>query len=182
VMTELIAWLIGSIARAALPSEAVDTPTETAAVRERASLAEPTVIAHGSDRGAVLLQGVAGVLDDQLSKTDRTRLGRKVLNKSRVAMAEGTFPASGTLTVTTDVPLRMKDPAAEPRFISGVFTLADDGALASIVVAPKLQNSRFLVTAIDDTDNDGHDDLQLRVIGPEGESERLVTWQDGHAN
>lgn len=181
-MTELIAWLIGSIARAALPSEAAEMPTETAAVHERAAMAEPTAIAHGSDRGAMLLQGVAGVLDDQLSKTDRTRLGKKVLNKTRVAMAEGKFPGSGTSVVTVNVPLRSKDPAAAPRFISGVFTLADDGALASIVVAPKLQNSRFLVTAIDDTDNDGNDDLQLRVIGPEGESERLVTWQDGHAN
>lgn len=178
VMTDLIAWMIAALAHAAVAPEPATASVEPAP----AAMAEPTAIAHDSERGAALRQGVAGVLDAQLSKSDRTRLGKKVLSARRVAMAEGHFPAGGTAVVTVNVPLRMKDPAAEPRFISGVFTLADDGALASIVVAPKMQASRFELTAIGDTDGDGSDDLQLAVFGPDGEGQRLVTWQDGQAN
>jgi hypothetical protein len=146
-----------------------------------AALHQPTEIRHRSDEGALMLAGVRVVLDGQLSSSDRRRLGRKVLSESRVRLIDGTFPAGGTTLVTVNVPLRLTDPAAEPKFISGVFTLDDTGALAAIVVAPKMQAQRFDVEAIGDSDGDAMDEVVLAVAGAEVPERRMVSWADGAA-
>jgi hypothetical protein len=139
----------------------------------------PTVLSHRTDEAIALLAGVRTTLDEQLSGTDRRRFGRKVLSASRVSMTHGAFPSGGTTVVTVNVPLRAKDPLAAPRFISGVFTLDDGGALASMVVAPKMQTQRFDLARIGDLDGDGFDDLELAITGDGSDERRTVHWADG---
>jgi hypothetical protein len=159
------------------PSDA-DAP----ATLDRARLHEPVAISHASDEAVAMLAGVRTVLDDHLSDADRRRLGRKVLSASRVLMVGGTFPASGTTVVTVNVPLRSKDPLAEPRLISGVFTLDATGTLVEIVVPPKMGSKRFDLRAIGDVDSDGFDDLELAITGGGSDEHRIIDWHDRPAD
>lgn len=146
------------------------TPTEPATA--------PTVIAHRSEEATALLAGVRTTLDEHLSDADLRRLGRKVLSESRVRMTHGAFPMGGATVVTVNVPLRSRDPSAQPRFISGVFTLDGAGTLASMVVAPKMQAQRFDLARIADLDGDGFDDLELVITGGGSDEHRIIRWND----
>src|SRR5690349_2269869 len=108
MLSSLLSWMNASLAH----TIALSMPTKEAAEPPSTAMREPTAIALDSDEGATLLAGVRTVLDEKLSHSDRTRLGRKVLSAKRVHMAAGTFPGSGSAIVTINVPLRMKDPAA----------------------------------------------------------------------
>ena len=139
-------------------------------------LHEVTAISHRTDEALALLDGVRTALGDRLSDADRRRLGRKVLSDSRVKMVSGAFPSNGTTVVTVNVPLRNKDPLAEPKFISGVFTLDAAGSLADVVVPPKMQAQRFDLQRIGDVDRDGFDDLELAITGGGSDERRIIDW------
>jgi hypothetical protein len=143
------------------------------------AFAEPVVIAHDTAEGETLLGGTRTALDTQLSETDRRRLGKKVLSKSRVEIVRAELPGDADAVVTVNVELRRKDPTNPVRFISGVFTLDATGTLAHVIVAPKMRAERFDLVGIGDTDGDAHDDLLLNVTGDNTSSQRVVTWSEG---
>lgn len=172
-----LTWLLAMLVLPPLSVALGDVSSAEAAAPE--AMRAPTELRHDGEDGTRMLTGVRATLDAELSSTNRRRLGRKVLSPARVRLVEGTFPGGGTTVVTVNVPLRLTDPAAEPRFISGVFTLDDTGTLASVVVAPKMQAQRFDLTALGDTDGDAHDDLLLAVEGGGTTEQRIVTWKDG---
>ncbi len=173
-----LTWLLAMLVLPPL-SVALGDVSAAEATSTPEAMRAPTETRHDSEDGTRMLDGVRATLDAELSSSDRRRLGRKVLSPARVRLVEGTFPGGGTTVVTVNVPLRLADPAAEPRFISGVFTLDDTGTLASVVVAPKMQAQRFDLTALGDTDGDAHDDLLLAVEGGGTVAQRIVTWTDG---
>ncbi|MCR9161462.1 MAG: hypothetical protein ACE37F_29810 [Nannocystaceae bacterium] len=140
----------------------------------------PVAIAHGSADGQRVVEGLAGVLADTLSPLDRTRLGRKVLSKSRVSIAKGDFGDGGTRIVAVNVNLRMKDPEATQQYISGIFTVDDSGGLVAVVVSGRMRPERFSVEKVGDYDGDGRDDLVYVSEDAEGASRHRVTW-DGSA-
>ncbi len=173
-----LTWLLAMLVLPPL-SVALGDVSAAEATSTPEAMRAPTETRHDSEDGTRMLDGVRATLDAELSSSDRRRLGRKVLSPARVRLVDGTFPGGGTTVVTVNVPLRLADPAAEPRFISGVFTLDDTGTLASVVVAPKMQAQRFDLTALGDTDGDAHDDLLLAVEGGGTVAQRIVTWTDG---
>jgi hypothetical protein len=178
VILSSLTWLLAMLVLPPL-SVALGDVSAAEATSTPEAMRAPTETRHDSEDGTRMLDGVRATLDAELSSSDRRRLGRKVLSPARVRLVEGTFPGGGTTVVTVNVPLRLADPAAEPRFISGVFTLDDTGTLASVVVAPKMQAQRFDLTALGDTDGDAHDDLLLAVEGGGTVAQRIVTWTDG---
>ena len=163
------------------PSTALPTAAEASAPAaiDESALATPTTLEHGQAVERGLIDAVRMVLDSQLSSGDRRRLGRKVLSASRVTIAEGTFPASGTHLVTVNVELRRADPAAEPLFISGAFTVDASGTLATIVVPPKMRPQRHELESLGDVDGDGLQDVVLTEIEAVAGVRRLVTWPGG---
>ena len=171
--------LLASLALTRLLAPALADENAAAATATDSPMHAPTVLSHRTDEAIELLAGVRTTLDEQLSETDRRRLGRKVLSASRVSMAHGAFPSGGTTVVTVNVPLRAKDPLAAPRFISGVFTLDDGGALANVVVAPKMQTHRFDLARLGAVDGDGFDDLELAITGDGSDERRTIRWTDG---
>jgi hypothetical protein len=176
-MSEILTLLASLVLTDLLEPEPSDAPTAVTVATDESKLQTPTFLSHRSDEATALLEGVRTTLDTELSESDRRRLGRKVLSETRVRMAEGAFPQSGAIVVTVNVPLRMKDPLAEQRFISGVFTLDGAGALASIVEPPKMQTRRFDLARIGDVDGDGLDDLELAITGGDSDERRVVTWK-----
>ncbi|HET6585929.1 MAG TPA: hypothetical protein VFG69_20875 [Nannocystaceae bacterium] len=173
-----ILFTVYTITRLLAPAADENAAPAEPPTQDRAQLHAPVAISHDSDEGIAMLAGVRTVLDEQLSDADRRRLGRKVLSASRVTMVGGAFPADATTVVTVNVPLRSKDPLAEPRLISGVFTLDAEGTLARIVVPPKMGTQRFDLRALGDVDGDGFDDLELAITGGGSDEHRLVDWHE----
>jgi len=141
--------------------------------------AAPTLVSQKTPQGQQWIEGVAKALQENLSSADRKRLGEKVLSPSRVAMVAGKFPSAGAVLVAVNVQLRVSDPEAPEQFISGIFTLTQDGALGSIVVPPKMRPNRYEITAVGDEDGDGLDDVQYQDhVAGAGTMHRVV-WKDG---
>lgn len=130
-----------------------------------------------SEEGKRLIEGIAKVLDEKLSSVNRRRLGRKVLSKSRISIARGTFPASGGFLVTVNVDLRGKDPSGPQKYIAGMFTLTASGDLATIVVPPKTRTKRFDVVSIKDMNGDGSDDFVFTALDAEQTVRHRITWE-----
>lgn len=140
------------------------------------ALAEASTISLKSEDGQQRLAAIAAVLDQELSRGDRVRLGRKVLSKRRVSIAKGSFPGGADALVTINVDLRMKDPEAPQKFISGAFTLTATGELGAVIVPPAMRTERVDLASIGDVDADGTSDL-LFTQGTEAASVmHLVTW------
>lgn len=116
------------------------------------------------------------ILAEKLAPIDRTRLGAKVLSKSRVSIVQGTFAGGGTRLVAVNVNLRMKDPEAPQQYISGIFTVTSDGGLVAVVVSPRMRPEKFAFEKIGDIDGDGSDDFVYASEGAEGPSRHRVTW------
>jgi hypothetical protein len=174
-----VTQLLAALAAAPSDIDDRDTTVVTEAAPEDAPIDESklhpvTPISHDSETGAVLIEGVGRVLEQQLGSLDRRRLGQKVLSERRVSIIEGAF-GDGVAIVTVNVELRVKDPS-EPQSISGVFTLTAAGELGTIVVAPQMRPDNYLITEIGDVDGDGRDDLRLTTKSVSGEDARIVTW------
>lgn len=168
-----------AVQAASFTADTTASEAASAPAIDESLLAEPSFIEHerAAERG--LIAAVQAVLDAELSPGDRRRLGKKVLSASRVTLAEGTFPASGTIVVTLNVPMRRPDPEAEPLFISGAFTLDAAGTLATIVVPPKMGPARHDLESTGDVDGDGMLDLVLTEIRADASTRKLVTWTGG---
>ena len=147
---------------------------------DESALQTPSPIAHRSEEGKAIVANIQTVMDEQLSKLDRRRFGKNVLSASRVMMVDGTFAAGGEKLVTVNVQMRLKDPDADPRYISGVFTLAADGTLASTIVPLQWRAERFDLTSIGDVDGDGLDDLRIDASSRTGDeittTNHLYQW------
>lgn len=137
---------------------------------------KPTEIQHKSPAGQRVVEGMSGILGEKLGALDRRRLGSKVLSESRLSIVEGTFAGGGTRLVAVNVNLRPRDPADAPLFISGVFTVTDDGGLVAVVVSPRTRPERFAFEKVGDTDGDGSDDFIYNAANAEGTTRHRVTW------
>lgn len=169
----------------AQPSEAQPSATERAKTEEakpaepRGVMQPPAWVPHDSPEGQLWLEGTSKVLMEHLSSHDRRRLGTKVLSPARVSLAKGTFPNQGDVLVTVNVELRLSEPEATPQTIAGMFTLTREGALASMVVAPKMRAARFEVRAIGHHDDDGRHDFEYDEITDGTLVRHRVTWVEG---
>lgn len=157
----------------AIASQLLTTPADDAS---KSSMRKPTELKHKSDAGQKVVEGLSGILADKLVPLDRRRLGSKVLSESRVSIATGTFAGGGTRLVAVNVNLRMKDPAATQQYISGVFTVTDDGGLVAVVVSPRMRPDKFAFEKIGDTDGDGSDDFVYTATNAEETTRHRVTW------
>ncbi len=135
-------------------------------------------VSYDSAQGQRVVEALPGILAGELSTLDRRRLGTKVLSKSRVSIERGRFSKGGTMVVFVNVNLRAKDPEADPKFISGVLTVTDDGALASVLVPPKMSTARFDFEALSDGDGDGVDEVTYVATDPSGAQRRRVRVGD----
>lgn len=170
-MTHLISLI-------AIASQLITTPAEDAG---KSSMQKPTEIKHKSQAGQSVVEGLSGVLAEKLVPLDRRRLGSKVLSESRVSIVQGTFAGGGTRLVAVNVNLRMKDPAAAPQFISGVFTVTDDGGLVAVVVSPRMRPDKFAFEKVGDTDGDGSDDFVYTAANTQETTRHRVTWNGTEA-
>lgn len=157
----------------AIASQLLTTPADDAA---KSSMQKPTEIKHKSPAGQSVVEGLSGILAEKLVPLDRRRLGSKVLSESRVSIASGTFAGGGTRLVAVNVNLRMKDPEATQQYISGVFTVTDDGGLVAVVVAPRMRPEKFAFEKVGDTDGDGSDDFVYSAANAEETTRHRVTW------
>lgn len=161
---------------------AIITPDFTAPAEmtsfDRAALHEPAPIKLKSEEGQRRLEGVAAVLQSELSALDRRRLGRKVLSERRVTISPGQFPGADTL-VAVNVNLRNKDPEAPQQYISGVFTMTAAGELGSIIAPIKMRPERYELGAIGDVDGDGAADVVFTVSTETTSQMHLVSWSAG---
>ncbi len=170
-MTHLLS-IIAIAAQLATPD--AENPAENPA--EGGTMKAPTPIAHGSEDGQRVVEGLGNILAEKLSPLDRRRLGKKVLSKSRVSIAQGSFAGGGTRLVALNVNLRMKDPEAVQQYISGLVTVDDAGGLVSVIVPPKMQPEAFAIEKIGDTDGDGSDDFVYTATSAETTTTHRVTW------
>ncbi|MGH1346356.1 MAG: hypothetical protein ACRBN8_32615 [Nannocystales bacterium] len=143
---------------------------------QKSSMQKPTEIKHKSQAGKSVVDGLSGILAEKLGPLDRRRLGSKVLSESRVSIASGTFAGGGTRLVAVNVNLRMKDPTATQQYISGVFTVTDDGGLVAVVVAPRMRPEKFAFEKVGDSDGDGSDDFVYTTATAEETKRHRVTW------
>ncbi len=143
---------------------------------DNTALAQASTIALKSEDGQRRLEGIAKVLDDELSSGDRTRLGRKVLSKRRVTIAKGSFPGGADTLVTVNVDLRMRDPEAPQKYISGAFTMASDGELGAVVVPLQMRTDRIDLQSLGDVDGDGATDVVFTKSDATASAMHLVTW------
>lgn len=170
-MTHLISLI-------AIASQLITTPAEDAG---KSSMEKPTEIKHKSPAGQSVVEGMSGFLAEKLAPLDRRRLGSKVLSESRVSIVQGTFAGGGTRLVAVNVNLRLKDPEATPQYISGVFTVTDDGGLVAVVVSPRMRPDQFAFEKVGDTDGDGSDDFVYTAANAEETTRHRVTWNGTEA-
>jgi len=143
---------------------------------DKAGMHEPTEIKHASEDGQRVVEGLAGILADELAPIDRTRLGAKVLSESRVSIVQGTFAGGGTRLVAVNVNLRMKQADDVQQYISGIFTVTGEGGLVAVVVPPRMRPEKYVFEKVGDIDGDGSDDFVYASVGVEGSSRHRVTW------
>lgn len=162
----------------AIASQLITTPADDTGA---SSMQTPTEIKHKSPAGQSVLGGLSGILAEKLGALDRRRLGSKVLSESRVSIAAGTFAGGGTRLVAVNVNLRLKDPEATPQYISGVFTVTDEGGLVAVVVPPRMRPDKFAFEKVGDTDGDGSDDFVYTAANAEETTRHRVTWNGTQA-
>ncbi len=143
---------------------------------EKFAMHEPVEIKYKSPAGQRVVEGLPGILAEKLAPLDRRRLGSKVLSESRVSIVEGTFVGGGTRLVAVNVNLRLKDPADPQQYISGIFTVTDDGGLVAVVVAPRMRPDKFAFEKVGDTDEDGSDDFVYNATSTQETTRHRVTW------
>ncbi|MBL4683293.1 MAG: hypothetical protein JKY37_01795 [Nannocystaceae bacterium] len=141
------------------------------------ALAEPSAVALKSKDGQLRMEGVANVLDTQLSRRDRIRLGKKVLSKRRVSISSGNFPGGADAVIAINVELRMRDPDAPQKFISGLFTMKSGGELGVVIVPLATRTERVDVLSVGDVDADGATDVVFTQTNGEISVMHLITWE-----
>jgi len=169
--TLLVLTLLQSPAEATTPPEAPKAPAGV--------LQPPTWVPHDSPEGQLWLEGTSKVLAEHLSSLDRRRLGTKVLSPSRVGLTKGKFPHHGDVLVTVNVELRVSEPDAAPQTITGMFTLTREGALASMIIEPKMRGARYEIRAIGHHDDDGQHDFEYDETSLTTVTQHRVTWAEG---
>lgn len=162
----------------AIASQLASAPANEAPAEgsSKASMRRPVEIKHKSKAGQQVVEGLAGVLAQELSALDRTRLGRKVLSASRVSIVQGTFSGGGTRAVAVNVNLRMKDETKPQQYISGVFTVTDTGGLIAVVVPPRMRPTKYAFEKLGDSDGDGSDDFVYTAQSDQSITRHRVTW------
>lgn len=140
------------------------------------ALSEPSTVALKSEEGQMDMEGIVRILDAQLSRRDRIRLGNKVLSKRRVSITKGDFPDGADAVIAINVDLRLRDPEAPAKFISGLFTMKSGGDLGAVIVPLGIRTERVDVLSVGDVDADGATDVVF--VQTEGEISvmHLITW------